>query len=126
MQISIKPKGDSSPSQNQLPKVVNILPITQAKNKDFLKIILKRYPESFRNWVLKTYPREKRGLESPCQVYDIQSWREKAKKLATNVVIGISAIIGSMFFNAIFLTWILTDESEQFTTFSDVMWLFGN
>ena len=48
------------------------------------------------------------------------------KKLVKNVVIGIGAIIGSMFFNAIFLTWILTEESEQFTTIGDVLRLFCN
>ena len=48
------------------------------------------------------------------------------KKLVKNVIIGISAIIGSLFFNVIFLTWILTDESDHFTNWNDVMWLFSN
>lgn len=100
MKIQIKPKikkGTQVPqtSNNQ---IVNIIPIVTAKNKDFLKIITKKYPESIRNWILKTYPRtKKQGLESPCKIYDIQSWREKVKKLATNVVIGIVFIIGLIF-----------------------------
>lgn len=128
MQIRIKQKGDSRiPPKNQKQKIFNIIPITQAKNKDFLKIITKSYPESLRKWVLKNYPRNQKGdSESLAQIININEWRLKMKKVAKNVVTGIALIIGSIFLNMIFLTWLVTDESESYTTFNDVIYMFSN
>lgn len=130
MQIRIKQKGDSRiPPKNQvqMQKIFNIIPITQAKNKDFLKIITKSYPESLRKWVLKNYPRNQKGdSESLAQIINIHEWRLKMKKLAKNVVTGIALVIGSIFLNMIFLTWLVTDESESYTTLNDVIYMFSN
>lgn len=130
MQIRIKQKGDSRippKNQTQMQKIFNIIPITQAKNKDFLKIITKSYPESLRKWVLKNYPRNQKGdSESLAQIINIHEWRVKMKKLAKNVVTGIALVIGSIFLNMIFLTWLVTDESESYTTFNDVIYMFSN
>lgn len=130
MQIRIKQKGDSRiPPKNQVQRqnIFNIIPITQAKNKDFLKIITKSYPESLRKWVLKNYPRNQKGdSESLAQIINIHEWRLKMKKLAKNVVTGIALVIGSIFLNMIFLTWLVTDESESYTTLNDVIYMFSN
>lgn len=130
MQIRIKQKGDSRiPPKNQVQRqnIFNIIPITQAKNKDFLKIITKSYPESLRKWVLKNYPRNQKGdSESLAQIINIHEWRLKMKKVAKNVVTGIALIIGSIFLNMIFLTWLVTDESESYTTLNDVIYMFSN
>lgn len=130
MQIRIKQKGDSRippKNQTQMQNIFNIIPITQAKNKDFLKIITKSYPESLRKWVLKNYPRNQKGdSESLAQIINIHEWRLKMKKLAKNVVTGIALVIGSIFLNMIFLTWLVTDESESYTTFNDVIYMFSN
>ncbi len=130
MQIRIKQKGDSRippKNQTQMQKIFNIIPITQAKNKDFLKIITKSYPESLRKWVLKNYPRNQKGdSESLAQIINIHEWRLKMKKLAKNVVTGIALVIGSIFLNMIFLTWLVTDESESYTTLNDVIYMFSN
>lgn len=130
MQIRIKQKGDSRiPPKNQvqMQKIFNIIPITQAKNKDFLKIVTKSYPESLRKWILKNYPKNQKGdSESLAQIINIHEWRLKMKKLAKNVVTGIALVIGSIFLNMIFLTWLITDESESYTTLSDVIYMFSN
>lgn len=130
MQIRIKQKGDSRiPPKNQVQRqnIFNIIPITQAKNKDFLKIITKSYPESLRKWVLKNYPRNQKGdSESLAQIINIHEWRLKMKKVAKNVVTGIALVIGSIFLNMIFLTWLVTDESESYTTLNDVIYMFSN
>ena len=130
MQIRIKQKGDSRippKNQTQMQNIFNIIPITQAKNKDFLKIITKSYPESLRKWVLKNYPRNQKGdSESLAQIINIHEWRLKMKKLAKNVVTGIALVIGSIFLNMIFLTWLVTDESESYTTLNDVIYMFSN
>ena len=130
MQIRIKQKGDSRippKNQRQKQKIFNIIPITQAKNKDFLKIITKSYPESLRKWVLKNYPRNQKGdSESLAQIINIHEWRLKMKKVTKNVVTGIALVIGSIFLNMIFLTWLVTDESESYTTLNDVIYMFSN
>lgn len=126
----MKQKGDSRippKNQTQMQKIFNIIPITQAKNKDFLKIITKSYPESLRKWVLKNYPRNQKGdSESLAQIINIHEWRLKMKKVAKNVVTGIALVIGSIFLNMIFLTWLVTDESESYTTLNDVIYMFSN
>ena len=79
IKIQIKRKGgfnspleDKSKIQKNSEKVINILPIVMAKNKDFLKIILKKYPDYVKNWVLKTYPRPKVKLSEPCKICKIR------------------------------------------------------
>lgn len=79
IKIQIKRKvGFKSPSEDKTKnlknseKVINILPIVKATNKYFLKIILKKYPVSIKNWVLKTYPRPKVKMSEPCTIYKIK------------------------------------------------------